>query len=246
MPPTDTKSPIELAAYSMLAANMKASVGLDEQVEVPTPWGDFRLDLVAYDGDRRVAFECDGAEFHKDEGRDAWRDALILGERGADVIYRLPGTAIHCHPMVLTYLLTRREPQLFERKTRVTLGILCADARSAVLRHEQQNGPSYGPWRVEWVQTTEGPDDWGHANWDVGETRTWAITITRRVLSEELAFRHQFALHVGPASVKHLRNRYAAASADERLQVWGKITSDRNAASFARFLEKRSDKEVRQ
>lgn len=204
-----TSSAIETAFDAELSMALAPWADYTREAEVPTAWGVFRLDfLVRIVDGRRVAFECDGAEYHHDVERDEWRDALILGERGADVIYRLPGTAIHCHRKVLFYLLSRREPWLFTKRTRVNLGIQCSDARQAVLRHAQPNGPSAGPWEVEWTQTTEGPDGWGHADWESGETRQWSIRIERHVLTQRMASLHRFATRVGAAALDDVRDRY--------------------------------------
>ena len=85
------ESPIESEFLGALRKYAAGGLQLETQVEVVTICGKFRLDLVAvFENGRRVAFECDGKEFHK-PSRDEWRDAMILGKGFVDCIYRLRG-----------------------------------------------------------------------------------------------------------------------------------------------------------
>jgi len=58
------------------------TVAFDKQVEVDTICGKFRLDFLAVSPESRVAFECDGVEYHEPR-RDEWRDAMIQVESRA-------------------------------------------------------------------------------------------------------------------------------------------------------------------
>lgn len=65
-------------------------VRVEPQAPLPTFLGRFLADFLLIVGDRRIVVECDGKDFHAGP-RDLWRDAAIVGDRAADVIYRLRG-----------------------------------------------------------------------------------------------------------------------------------------------------------
>lgn len=122
------------------------------QVEVPTPWGTFRPDFVAAAPDgSRVAFECDGSDFH-DEAHDEWRDAMILGSSSILAIYRLPGAALFHHIEDCLYLLSVWQPSLFSSGGKVNLHQLASHAaRNAAMKL------SYSQAEVYYAQTTDMP-----------------------------------------------------------------------------------------
>ena len=71
------ESPLEDTFARGLSKFLRPGTNLEKQVEVTTICGDFRLDFVATTmAGRRVAYECDGAEFH-DAQRDEWRDSVV-------------------------------------------------------------------------------------------------------------------------------------------------------------------------
>src|SRR5437868_6129943 len=72
------ESPIEREFGLALQKYISPGVELLQQLDLPTPWANFRADFALRLGDRVVVLECDGAEFH-DPSRDEWRDAAILG-----------------------------------------------------------------------------------------------------------------------------------------------------------------------
>lgn len=90
-----TGSPIEGTFGTRLAELLTPHVKLHSQFEVPTAWATFLLDFAFEDGDgHMVGIECDGREYHLDTVRDEMRDALILGTRQVNVVYRITGAAI--------------------------------------------------------------------------------------------------------------------------------------------------------
>ncbi len=108
------ESPIEDRFERCIWNYLAEEAELRRQVEVVTICGTFYLDFVVTVGDHRVAFECDGKEFHSPE-RDAVRDALILATGRLSALYRIPGTAIHRHIDDTLMLISRWEPGIFRR-----------------------------------------------------------------------------------------------------------------------------------
>jgi hypothetical protein len=122
LPPYD--SPIEdIFAYHAVKY-LDPSITFAPQDSVQTICGMFRLDFVAYTSTgASIAFECDGLDYHE-EGRDEWRDSLILGDAKVDAIYRLPGKAIfHCIDDLL-YVVSQFNPELFSERGRINLETL--------------------------------------------------------------------------------------------------------------------------
>lgn len=119
-PPTTPKdwrdlsddSPLERQFARDLVPYLHPDTELETQVSVDTMCGRFRLDLVAHHGSSKVAFECDGKEYH-DEGRDEWRDAMILGANAVDVIYRFRGRDLTYYVEDCLFLASQWEPDIF-------------------------------------------------------------------------------------------------------------------------------------
>ena len=84
------ESPIESLFIDAFEKYISSRVEIYPQHEVYTPWGMFRLDFLIQLGEKKIAIECDGKDFH-DAYRDEWRDALILGSKQVDSIYRFRG-----------------------------------------------------------------------------------------------------------------------------------------------------------
>lgn len=111
------ESPIEAKFLKMTGPRLADGVLLVPQVDIDTVCGRFRLDFMVEHGGRRIAIECDGAEFH-DAARDEWRDAVTLGDGKADKIYRFRGQDLHYHPEDCLFLLSTWEPALFSERHR--------------------------------------------------------------------------------------------------------------------------------
>jgi hypothetical protein len=123
-PPYD--SPIEAIFAWNLGKYINPDLKLDKQIEVNTPWGIFILDFVVECESERIAFECDGKDFH-DVERDEWRDAVILGEGHVDTIYRLRGTDLVHRAEDCLFIISHLEPQIFSNKGRANLETLAND-----------------------------------------------------------------------------------------------------------------------
>ena len=105
-------SPLEFRFAYNLMKYLHHDTHLDTQVSVETITGTYRLDFVAHREGRKVAVECDGKDFH-DEGRDEWRDAMILGAEAVDVIYRFRGRDINYHIEDCLFVVSQWEPHIF-------------------------------------------------------------------------------------------------------------------------------------
>lgn len=84
--PGKYESPIEDIFAWHITKYLDPSVNFYAQYPVKTICGKFRLDFLVDFRGRRIAFECDGKNFHE-PGRDLWRDAMILGTEQVDVIF---------------------------------------------------------------------------------------------------------------------------------------------------------------
>jgi len=127
------ESPIEELFAWNVVKYLDSSVDFEKQVSVRTICGEFRLDFLAQYEGKRVAFECDGREYHdlNRKGRDEWRDAMILGGNAADVIYRLRGTDLMYHTEDLLFMVSKLDPELFPGRSQLILRKLASqEARS--------------------------------------------------------------------------------------------------------------------
>jgi hypothetical protein len=158
LPPYD--SPLEdLFAYN-ITKYLHDSVRLERQVEVKTICGVFRMDFVADCGAKRVAFECDGRDYH-DGGRDEWRDAMILDTGSVDVIYRLRGSDLHTHLEDCLFAIRVMDRELFSERGLVNLETLAsAEARKTVGIRRELTTIRYHGLRLVWIfrRTRGGPE----------------------------------------------------------------------------------------
>ncbi len=120
-PPYD--SPIEDSFAWHIVKYLPPNATLTPQVEVATQCGTYRIDFVCTSGGRTVGFECDGQKYH-DEARDEWRDALILGTRRVNAIFRITGRSIFNQIERTLYLVSRCERSLFSQRGCTNLRIL--------------------------------------------------------------------------------------------------------------------------
>lgn len=132
--PTAFESPLEEYFAENLTKYLDPAVQFAEQVEIPTLGGLFRLDFLATMESWRVAFECDGRDFHRDAIRDECRDSLILGTQAVDVIYRLRGSDLFHHLEDCLFIASQCDPALFSERGRVNLERLASDEARAWLR----------------------------------------------------------------------------------------------------------------
>jgi hypothetical protein len=125
-PPYD--SPIEDTLAWTLSKHIDQNVELQQQKEVPTFAGCFRLDFLASGGGRQLAIECDGRDYH-DYTRDMFRDSIILGSSSIDAIYRFTGTDIASRIEDGLYTLSTLEPALFSARGHTNLKQLASRSR---------------------------------------------------------------------------------------------------------------------
>jgi hypothetical protein len=107
------ESPLEELFIETLEKYLSSKTQIFPQYEVMTLAGKFRLDFLLTVNEKKIAFECDGADFH-DEWRDEWRDALILGSGEIDTIYRFRGKDLHTFLDDCICLIFHYDKELFD------------------------------------------------------------------------------------------------------------------------------------
>ncbi len=133
------ESPIEDKFAQVIINYLKYNVHFSAQLEITTIAGTFRPDFVLETDSGRIAFECDGKDYHE-YTRDLCRDALILGSNGVDVIYRLTGTNINNIEMLneCLYLISFWEPQLFSERAHIQINTLASKfVKDYIVGHHQ-------------------------------------------------------------------------------------------------------------
>lgn len=128
------ESPIEQDFVFALMKWKNPSLQVQTQVTVPTPIGEFRLDVFVRQGFRRMAFECDGARYH-DEVRDLVRDAFIVVEGHVDELWRFRGADIHFDIADCMAMLAIKEPRLFDERGVKNWTVQASDALREALAH---------------------------------------------------------------------------------------------------------------
>ena len=130
-PPYD--SPLEDDFAFNITKYLEPTVSLIPQYEVQTICGTFRIDFVIQGPKGLTGFECDGKEFH-DASRDEWRDAMILGTKAVDAIYRLRGSDVYYRIEDILYIITKWNPELFSHRGLLNLETLSSDEAKAADR----------------------------------------------------------------------------------------------------------------
>jgi len=123
-PPYD--SPLEDDFAFNITKYLEPSLSLVPQYEVDTICGKFRIDFVVQGPGGLTGFECDGKEFH-DRSRDEWRDAMILGTKTVNAIYRLRGSDVYYRIEDILYLVSKWNPELFSMRGLLNLETLASD-----------------------------------------------------------------------------------------------------------------------
>jgi len=108
----EAESPIATIMEEKILLHLSKEYHIEREYECPTPWANFRIDLVITNGKSKIGIECDGKEFHN-PFNDETRDALILGMGLVDTIWRFRGKDIYFAVYDCVYLLSRLEPDLF-------------------------------------------------------------------------------------------------------------------------------------
>lgn len=109
------ESPLEEMFIERLEKYLFSWLTITAQYEVETIAGKFRLDFVIIIDNKKIAFECDGEEYH-DAFRDEFRDGLILGSGQVDIIYRFRGKDIYTFLDDCIYLIYHFDNELFNNR----------------------------------------------------------------------------------------------------------------------------------
>ena len=109
------ESPLEERFIQKLEKYLSPHVTIHPQYKIATIAGKYRIDFVLMVENKKIAFECDGKDFH-DEWKDEWRDALILGTGDINTIYRLKGCDIHTFLEDCIYLIYYFDKSLFNER----------------------------------------------------------------------------------------------------------------------------------
>ncbi len=125
-PPYD--SPLEDLFALNIIKYLDCQTEFEKQVQVDTISGTFFIDFVISKGDRRIAIECDGKEFHgRERGLyDEFRSGLILGQGAVDGIYRLRGCDLMYHLSDCLFVLSQWEPSFFGSRGLLNLSVLAS------------------------------------------------------------------------------------------------------------------------
>lgn len=109
------ESPAEECLGERLRSAINPTARFQTQVWVDTWAGPFRLDMLLTDKNgRRIAVEVDGKEFHEPV-RDHWRTVFIIGDRQADVVYRVPARDLKINLVGVLAGLAAVEPRCFSQ-----------------------------------------------------------------------------------------------------------------------------------
>lgn len=95
---TKTESPIERFLLNHILKFLDKETKVEVQHRITTISGNFRADIALIRNNKVVILECDGKEHHTneiDDWYDEWRDALIIVQKKASVIYRIAGKDIY-------------------------------------------------------------------------------------------------------------------------------------------------------
>lgn len=113
------ESPIEEILLNHLVKFLHKQCEVIVQYPISTISGNFRADIILRKGDKVVVVECDGEEHHtldRDEWYDEWRDALILIQKKAQVIYRVKGTDIQNNIYKVFAIIYTYDEDLFNKE----------------------------------------------------------------------------------------------------------------------------------
>ena len=117
------ESPIEEELYRAIQKYLHENTILRNQVEIPTPNGNFRLDFMVSIEDHHVALEANGKEFHHYD-KDMMRGSLVLGYSDIHSIYYIRGRDIMAGVESALCALSRKEPEIFSKRGIINLSTL--------------------------------------------------------------------------------------------------------------------------
>ena len=135
------ESPLEKKFAAQIVEYLKPNIIFKNQVEVETICGNFRLDFLAETSSGKIAFECDGKNFHDPHARiyDFWRDAAILAENHVDGIYRILLSNRKRHITDSLFIISQLDQTLFHPTGITTLQKSASKYAKAALRQAEQS-----------------------------------------------------------------------------------------------------------
>ncbi len=132
-PPYELPLEDEFAWHLVKYLNPVTALAYQQKIE--TPCAHFWVDFVVEQGGRRIGFECGNLEEPRDEEQERFREALMLGAGGLDVLYRFRAVDLLHRLHDCLYLAARWEKELFSKRGHINLDTLAsAEARSCPFR----------------------------------------------------------------------------------------------------------------
>lgn len=120
------ESPIEEWFIETFEKYISPQARIYPQYEVITASGNFRIDFLIQLGDKKIAIECDGKDFH-DNYRDEWRDAVILGYEKVDTIYRFRGKDLYWNANDCVHIIFHYNEEFFSSRYKYNFPRLISD-----------------------------------------------------------------------------------------------------------------------
>ncbi len=150
-------SPIENIFYMDIQKRLVPGAVISRQFECLTHIGRFYLDFLVEIPGRRVAFECDGKDYHETI-RDSGRDRAIVDAGLVHRIYRLRGYDICFHLHDALDLIRVRDTSLFSTRGQDNIEALAT--RPAEHRDESYRPKSGFPFAaVRWYEEQQEEED---------------------------------------------------------------------------------------
>lgn len=199
-PPYD--SPLEDDFAYHITKYLEPTISFTPQYEVKTICGTFRLDFVAEVAGVKIGFECDGKDFHN-ESRDEWRDAMILGSKGINAIYRMRGADLYYHINDILYFIAKWNPELFSKRGVLNLQALASDA---VRTNNDENSKC-----VAFIRYQE------NENKVPIDIIVRKLFIDKNVGRQFLVTAYNFAQSVGGGNLDEVIRKYRAQRSDDEL-----------------------------
>jgi hypothetical protein len=202
-PPYD--SPLEDDFALNVTKYLEPTLSLIPQYEVKTICGTFRIDFVVQGPSGLTGFECDGKDFH-DASRDEWRDAMIMGTKTVNSIYRLRGADIYYRIEDILYIVSRWNPELFSQRGIVNLERLASP--------EAKSGLMEVPRSIAIITYKNDENDWD-------ENGPVHLCMERRHLESPRGKRqfweaaYRFATEIGGGKLDDVISKYRAQKKDE-------------------------------
>lgn len=131
------ESPIAEKFEQAILLHLSPDFSIHREFLCPTPWANFRIDIVLKNEEQTTGIECDGKEFH-DDFRDETRDSIILGLGLVDTIWRFRGADINFAIHDALFVMSEVEPSVFTARGKEVLSTQACDT----VREFEDNSPS--------------------------------------------------------------------------------------------------------